>query len=184
MRTRILAAVMAAALALALATPALAGLNQKANTLRAQVVKRFGAKTAGRDIIRLGVMTKHGVRPAPRAVKLSYVAVLDRALHPPPACADKCADIGAHVGRIFGRCGGIARVRVGVRARTTRWGRTTRTPREPRVATRSCPFTGQRIAQESRKIQRARTSAQRSSTGTRARAPGSAAAADPLGWAE
>jgi hypothetical protein len=84
MRTRILAAVMATALALALATPALAGLNQKANTLRAQVVKRFGAKTAGRDIIRLGVMTKHGVRPAPRAVKLSYVAVLDRALHPPP----------------------------------------------------------------------------------------------------
>jgi hypothetical protein len=44
MRTRILAAVMAAALALALATPALAGLNQKANTLRAQVVKRFGAE--------------------------------------------------------------------------------------------------------------------------------------------
>jgi hypothetical protein len=83
MRTRILAAVVAALSALALATPALAGLNQKANHLRAQVVKRFGADAAGRDIIRLGVMTKHGVRPAPRAVKRRYVDVLTRTLHPP-----------------------------------------------------------------------------------------------------
>jgi resuscitation-promoting factor RpfB len=105
MRTRILAAAMAAALALALAAPALAGLNQKANALRAQVVKRFGASAAGRDIIRLGVMTRHGVRPAPQAVKRRYVDVLTRTLHPPTSAPTKAP---TSAGSSAGGAGGIA----------------------------------------------------------------------------
>src|SRR4051812_19817776 len=88
MRSRILTALMAVLALAIIAGPAQAGhgrsLDRKANALRAQVVKRFGVEAAGRDIIRQGVATKHGTKAAPRALKLRYVAVLDRTLHPPP----------------------------------------------------------------------------------------------------
>jgi len=57
-----------------------------ANHLRAEVVHALGARAPGRDIVRRGVVERHGKTRRPtRAELISYQDALARMLAPPPA---------------------------------------------------------------------------------------------------
>jgi hypothetical protein len=84
MRRRITVALLACA-SLAVGAPLAAGQSPEAKyrALRAEVVQKHGERAPGRNIVRDGVRTKHGARPARLADITQSIEVMRRMLAPP-----------------------------------------------------------------------------------------------------
>jgi hypothetical protein len=97
MRRRITVAVLAFA-CMAAGAPLASGQSPEAKyrALRAEVVKKHGKRAPGRNIVRDGVRTKRGSRPARRADVATSIEVLRRMLvpAPPPAAGPTMASSG------------------------------------------------------------------------------------------
>jgi hypothetical protein len=87
MRRRITVAVLALACMAAGAPMVASGQSTEAKyrALRAEVVKKHGERAPGRNIVRDGVRTKRGSRPARLTEIKQSIEVLRRMLEPPPA---------------------------------------------------------------------------------------------------
>src|SRR3954470_12423869 len=84
MRRRITVALLACA-SLAVGAPLAAGQSPEAKyrALRTEVVQKHGERAPGRNIVRDGVRTKHGARPARLADIEQSIVVMRRMLAPP-----------------------------------------------------------------------------------------------------
>jgi hypothetical protein len=96
MRRRITVAVLACACAASGAPASGKSLEAKYRTLRAEVVQKHGKRAPGRHILRDGVRTRHGSRPARIAEIVKSIKTFRRMLAPapPPATGPAPASSG------------------------------------------------------------------------------------------